>query len=406
MCGIVGVIARHKIGLLGQHLTCFDQLLYIDALRGEDSTGLIGVGRDTSFHIAKEASEATYFLYGYSKEKARSELVRDGKAVIGHNRKKTYGEINDENAHPFVVNGEFAMVHNGTLRNHEKLAKTNVDSEALAIHLHKAFENDADTAAIEKALGEVEGAYAVAMYDQRVNKVRLLRNDERPLCYVQCNNAWFFASEAASLWWIMSRNGYDQKDWETKWLAPHSLIEFDLDLDSVEERKLTVKKYTPPSNTANTSGGTTKGPIIKYSKITNISGLSKNEFKRLRKQYLGLSVEFFVDDWVETNFPRTLAEGETMVTLMGTSDVIKYSHNIIAPFDTTYLDHEIEDCIRTIWRGRVEELEYNPKTRSMVIQIANAVMIPSSKPTKKKEHLPVLVVNNEEPANATPPTLH
>jgi len=60
MCGLVGMIVKGNSGLIKQHEDTFYQLLYADALRGEDSTGVIGVEKDTTFHIAKETLLASF----------------------------------------------------------------------------------------------------------------------------------------------------------------------------------------------------------------------------------------------------------------------------------------------------------------------------------------------------------
>ena len=212
MCGIVGMVVKPANGFVKQHEDCFYQMLYADALRGEDSTGVIGVENDTSFHIAKEATEAAWFNAQFQGGTLAKTMWATGKAFIGHNRKKTVGAIKDETAHPFVVDDVFAMVHNGTLFNHKDLADTEVDSEALAKVLATALGETDYIQALETILGKVSGAYATASYDQRTNKVHLLRNSQRPLAYVETSNAWYFASEAPMLFWILARNGYQAKD--------------------------------------------------------------------------------------------------------------------------------------------------------------------------------------------------
>ena len=133
------MVLKHNTGLIKQTEDVFDQLLYANALRGEDSTGVIAVEKDSSFHIAKDASPSFWFGPAFKESDISKKMWNNAKAMIGHNRKKTIGKIEDATAHPFVVDDEFAMVHNGTLFGHAQLAKTEVDSEALAIVLAEAF---------------------------------------------------------------------------------------------------------------------------------------------------------------------------------------------------------------------------------------------------------------------------
>lgn len=255
MCGIVGMVLKHNTGLIKQTEDVFDQLLYANALRGEDSTGVIAVEKDSSFHIAKDASPSSWFGPAFKESDISKKMWNNAKAMIGHNRKKTIGKIEDATAHPFVVDDEFAMVHNGTLFGHAQLAKTEVDSEALAIVLAEAFKEEDYVEKVEETLGRVNGAYAVAMYDQRHHKVRLLRNKDRPLCIAETNNAWFFASEGGMLYWIMSRNNVSLKDVKVELIPEHTLIEFDLDTTKETRQVLTPKKPTPPIQTTSAGMG-------------------------------------------------------------------------------------------------------------------------------------------------------
>ena len=61
MCGIVGMVSKTHVGISKQAEDTFMQLLYANALRGDDSTGLICVEKDSSFHIMKQATEAAWF---------------------------------------------------------------------------------------------------------------------------------------------------------------------------------------------------------------------------------------------------------------------------------------------------------------------------------------------------------
>jgi len=382
MCGIVGVVLKTNNGLLKQQEDSFYQLLYADALRGEDSTGIIGAEKDSSFHIAKEANEAAWFLSQYPQSKIAKSMWADGKAYIGHNRKKTIGAISDETAHPFVVNDEFAMVHNGTLTNHKKLADTVVDSEALTIAFHKAFTEEDYRNTLEDLLGEVTGAYATASYDQRTHKVRLLRNSQRPLSMVETSNAYYFASEAPMLFWILARNGYTAKDLDIKPIPEHTLVTFDLDANKMTEEVLVPKKSKPHTHhTVGTGRGITTG---RTNYKQEVDGLSKNQYKRFRNRNIFKRVEFWAEDFIETAYPRTVADGETAITLMGSSDNILHDHFIHTNIDIKDLDISVGDMTERLWSGRIEDIVYDPVTKKMSLTVGNASPLPISVPKKGK----------------------
>jgi len=388
MCGIVGMVVKANTGLQKQHEDTFYQLLYADALRGEDSTGVIGVEKDTTFHIAKEAVTASWFIPQLDAHKIGKDMWRGGKAYIGHNRKSTIGKTVDENAHPFTVNEEFAMVHNGTLFGHKELANTTVDSEALAIHLHKAFTEDDYKETVEEALGKVYGAYAVAMYDQRKHQVRLLRNKDRPLSIVETPNAWYWASEGALLFWVLARNGYDMSKCEIKGVTEHTLMTFDLDTNKLTEEVLVPKKITAPTKATATDGGKTKSTVVTF-KPKSEEGLSKNSYKKFRRNLLGKKVEWWVEDYIETNYPKTTASGETSITMMGVCDNLLIDHMMVSIIDLKELNLLESDLCSRLWTGTVHDMSYDPKTKKVSIELVAALPLPVSFRTNDK-HIPVI----------------
>jgi len=388
MCGIVGVIAKNKSGIVKQIEDSFFQLLYADVLRGDDSTGIIGVEQDTTFHISKDTTSAYEFLPEFDESPVSKSMWRDGRAYIGHNRKATMGKVDAESAHPFVVNNEFAMVHNGTLYNHKLLADTEVDSEALTMVLAKAFETANYRNALEDTLGKVTGAYAVAMYDQRSNCVRLLRNRERPMAFVETNNAWYFASEAAMLYWILSRNGYLTTDLDIKPVAEHSLMTFNLDDMTLTSEFITPKKILPPMKPYTAHGGQQPTITSLITKTPFDDGVSKNRFKKFRKEYLHQGIEFWCEDFVETNFPKTIEMGETKITLMGVCDSLFLDHIIATDVDITELYLRENDLTDRLWYGKIVDMSYDSTTKRIHIKLQNASPLPVS--YRKNSPLPVI----------------
>lgn len=356
------------------------QLLYANALRGDDSTGLICVEKDSTFHVAKQASEAAFFAPQYLASDVYKKMWSRGKAYIGHNRKKTVGKVADETAHPFVVDDQFAMVHNGTLYNHRTLANTEVDSEALTQVLAKAFEKDEYIPDLEETLGRVNGAYAVAMYDQRHHAVRLLRNKERPLAIVETPLAWFFASEGAMLFWILSRNGHTIKDLSIQAVPDHTLLTFDLDKNELSMEVVVPKKPLPLpiKGTTGAGQGTNTKAIKPVRKAPE--GMTKSSFKRFRRRLLGKRVEWWADDYVEANFPKTERDGETLFSLMGECDEIFDEHMVFATVDLKEVKCSSPQLVDRLWSSRITEISYDTMTQLISITVEETV--PVKDPTK------------------------
>jgi len=213
MCGIVGMLTGATNGFTHKEMEVFQELLYCDALRGPDSTGLFSVSNKGNVKWAKAALLPSAFV---AREPARivlSNALNRGSALIGHNRKATQGKINTENAHPFQE-GHTILIHNGTLRNHWKLmSQGKKDTKNIAVDSHIVtylFEHDD----WKKTLNEIDGAYTFVWYNAQEQKLRIIRNHERPLAWVvnKETDTMFFASEMGMLYWILQRNGQMPKD--------------------------------------------------------------------------------------------------------------------------------------------------------------------------------------------------
>lgn len=188
MCGLVGIISKRKSGFDYREKEAFKTALYVDALRGQDSTGLFSVDTDGNVSWAKESTTAQIFLDTQDVTKLLQDFIFDFRAVVGHNRKATKGAISDENAHPFVENN-IILVHNGTLTNHESLTDKEVvvDSHAIT-HLMAEL-------GVKEALSKLQGAFAIICYDINEKKLYALRNHQRPLFEVEFENSIMLVSE-------------------------------------------------------------------------------------------------------------------------------------------------------------------------------------------------------------------
>lgn len=200
MCGIVAIISKSANGLTKEETEAFDALLYVDALRGMDSTGVFSILKDGSMHLAKSAEAAHNFRQAQEYKDLMNQSFRTGMALVGHNRAATKGVITDANAHPFVVDDRITLIHNGTLwGDHKKLADVDVDSHAIAHTIHK-YDDD-----VEAALQELSGAYALIWHDFKLKSINIVRNSQRPLHWIETDKCWIYASEMNMIEWILAR---------------------------------------------------------------------------------------------------------------------------------------------------------------------------------------------------------
>src|SRR5574343_333292 len=206
MCGIVGIVSRFNNGFSSGEMDMFTTMLFVDTLRGFDSTGVFGVDMHGNVDVHKEASNGASFIQTEEYKKFVSAMIRNGAFVVGHNRAATRGTVSDENAHPFVVDDKIVLVQNGTMRgDHKRHADVEVDSHAIAHIL-----SDKDD--ITEALDSFDAAYALVWYNTDKEILYIIRNNERPLFIAEFEQGGFvFASELATLWYGLHKSGMSIK---------------------------------------------------------------------------------------------------------------------------------------------------------------------------------------------------
>ncbi|GAB3730031.1 glutamine--fructose-6-phosphate transaminase (isomerizing) [Luteimonas pelagia] len=165
MCGIVGAIAdRDVVPVLVEGLK---RLEY----RGYDSAG-IAVFDGEAVRRVRRTGRVSEMADAAAAEGLSAHLG------IGHTRWATHGGVTEGNAHPHVSHDTLALVHNGIIENHDEQRErlqalgyafdSQTDTEVIAhlVHHHQSGGLDL-LAAVQAAVRELEGAYAIAVIDKR-----------------------------------------------------------------------------------------------------------------------------------------------------------------------------------------------------------------------------------------------
>lgn len=198
MCGIVGYIGyREAYPIIIKGL---QRLEY----RGYDSAG-IALFDGNTINLTKTKGKVEDL-----RKRSESGMSLSGSLGIGHTRWATHGVPNDVNSHPHYSNsGDLVIIHNGIIENYESIKKeltkrgyifhSDTDTEVLVnlIEEIKKKENVKLGKAVQIALNQVVGAYAIAVLDKQKPDEIVVAKLGSPLAIGIGENEFFIASDAS-----------------------------------------------------------------------------------------------------------------------------------------------------------------------------------------------------------------
>ncbi|CAE6755718.1 Glutamine--fructose-6-phosphate aminotransferase [isomerizing] [Paraburkholderia nemoris] len=195
MCGIVGAVAqRNIVPVLIEGLR---RLEY----RGYDSCGVAVLGSDGPRRARSVARVADL-------DEQVKESHLEGITGIAHTRWATHGAPVTDNAHPIFSKDALALVHNGIIENYESLREmlrgngytfvSQTDTEVIAHLIHSLYRGDL-FAAVREAVGQLHGAYAIAVLHKDQPHTVVGARQGSPLVVGLGNGENFLASDALAL---------------------------------------------------------------------------------------------------------------------------------------------------------------------------------------------------------------
>lgn len=200
MCGIVGYVGhREAFPILIKGLR---RLEY----RGYDSAGVALINSNGSLSVYKAKGKVSEL------ERFCNEKDTTGTTGIAHTRWATHGEPSSMNAHPhYSESKNLAIIHNGIIENYSDI-KNNLKEKGIQ------FRSDTDTevlvqlveyvqqrkkcdllTAVQIALHQVIGAYAIALVDKRTPNRIIAARKQSPLVVGIGDNEFFLGSDASPI---------------------------------------------------------------------------------------------------------------------------------------------------------------------------------------------------------------
>ena len=193
MCGIIGYIGDKR-----------PENILIDGLkkleyRGYDSAGIALFNNEVQ--IIKSLGKISNL-----EDKVNNTNLIDSNIGIAHTRWATHGEPSEVNAHPHRI-GHITLVHNGIIENAKELKEelqnkgikfnTNTDTEVIAALIDYYYEGNTKEA-IEKAIKDLKGSYALAIINDQEDKLYAVRC-ESPLILGIGENEYFVTSDIGAI---------------------------------------------------------------------------------------------------------------------------------------------------------------------------------------------------------------
>ena len=287
MCGIIGAASSRNVGKL------LIQGLHKMEYRGYDSAGIALHQKD---HVTR--------LRALGKVQALEDLMIEhkpkSKLGIAHTRWATHGKPSDINAHPHASTDQIYIVHNGIIENYkeltEKLKKTGyqftsqTDSELIAHLIHYHYKNNDLLCAVQSAIHELEGAYAIAAIDLNHKDQLVIARYKSPLLIGVGIEENFAASDPLALAQLTSnfvfledgdtgvvkKGSYDIFDVKNK-VVKREVIHLDIETSSVTKGKFSHFMEKEIFEQPQSARNTLESRLGSNDVLDNIFGLGSSE---------------------------------------------------------------------------------------------------------------------------------
>ena len=341
MCGIIGYINPTK-KYVARASDLIADMLAMDTIRGEDSTGIFKV-IDKKVHWIKDVVPGYQFVRNKEVHKFL-QGIGNASFVVGHNRWATRGTVSIDNAHPFEYEN-VCLVHNGTVMRSDKLDNSKKKHDVDSAMITKSM----SVQGIQATTNAMWGAYSLVWYDNKTDTLHFLRNKDRPMWFLTTKQGIIiFCSEPHLGQWAAVRRGFDVIKVEST--AEDVLYSFDskvdFDVPAEQPMKPEIPVYSPPAVYKNPAWTETADELL----INRLKILAKT-FRE--KDVFRFSLNDFDEEQKQGRFVRIFGESpwNNDVTCTG---------NYSGPVESLYE-------VKTLLTGVVTSIGVSKKLRKVVL---------------------------------------
>ncbi len=196
MCGIVAYLGHREAKPI--LLEGLKRLEY----RGYDSAGIATL--NGKLELCRTVGRVSVL-----EDALRKQPGFHGKQGMAHTRWATHGDVSERNAHPHRDDRlGVVIIHNGTIENYAALKtylqekghkfSSDTDTEVLAMLISELYDKDLETA-VQSALREVRGAYAITVMCEKEPGVLVVARKGSPLIVGVGDKEFVVASDASAI---------------------------------------------------------------------------------------------------------------------------------------------------------------------------------------------------------------
>jgi predicted glutamine amidotransferase len=164
MCGLFGLISKNE--LTNFDTLRFQKLVNYSERRGSDASGIVLASHAECLALKSSFGGKEFF------NRVRDiyvDKIASSRVIFGHTRLSTHGDTSDGSNNQPVRWGDWVVVHNGIITNHELLKaeyqiNSDLDSVVIPVLLHKKLKSSFSELDVSNTLAKLEGEISLIAF--------------------------------------------------------------------------------------------------------------------------------------------------------------------------------------------------------------------------------------------------